>query len=652
MDNYGFIKVGAASPMVRVADCKYNAEQIYKIIQEAEQKNVSVVLFPELCITGYTSGDLFSQQLLIDKAKESLIWLCEQTKDLSIISIVGLPMSLEGRLYNVAAVIGGGQVYGIVPKVFLPNYGEFYEKRWFSGAADLKNNYVRIKGENFDQEVFVSDTVIFRMHNMSFAIEICEDLWTAVPPSGFHALHGADVIFNLSASNETIGKHTYRKALVQQQSARCFSGYVYASVSSGESTTDLVYSGTTIIAENGELLAEGERYTFDNQLVTADIDIEVLRQERMRNKSFSISKYKDFNIPEYTFISVDQVWEGQKKKDFILSRSFCNTPFVPKCSKELARNCEDAFAIQTTGLAKRLLHIGAKNTVIGISGGLDSTLALLVLVSTYDKLGLDRKNIWGITMPGFGTSGRTYENAIELMKLLGISMKEISIKESVTQHLKDIDHDINIHDVTYENAQARERTQILMDFANKVNGLVVGTGDLSELALGWCTYNGDHMSMYAVNAGVPKTLAQAITRWYGDTLADEKLKAVLHDVVDTPVSPELLPTDNKGEIAQATENVVGPYELHDFFLFYMLRYGFSPRKIFFLASEAFGDKYDKATMLKWLTLFYKRFFNNQFKRSCLPDGPKVGPVSLSPRGDWKMPSDASYRLWLDELNTI
>lgn len=653
MIDYGFVKVAAAAPMVKVADCKYNREEIFKLIQQADEQNVSVVLFPELCITGYTCGDLFNQNLLIEKAKESLLWLCEQTKSFSTVFILGLPMLLEGRLYNVAAVVGRGQIFGIVPKVFLPNYGEFYEKRWFSGAVDLKNNYVRLQGKNFNQEVFVSDTVIFQMHEMSFAIEICEDLWTAVPPSGFHALHGADVIFNLSASNETIGKHTYRKALVQQQSSRCFAGYVYASVSSGESTTDIVYAGTTLIAENGIMLAEGERYTFDSQLVFADIDIDMLRQERMRNKSFSISKYKDFNIPEYTFLSVDKVWKSQQKKNFKLARSFSTTPFVSEIEEERIRDCEDAFSIQTNALAKRMLHVGCQNVVLGVSGGLDSTLALLVVVNVYDKLKINRKHILGITMPGFGTSNRTYENALKLMNLLGITVKEIDIKDSVLQHFKTIDHDPKVHDVVYENAQARIRTQVLMDYANKINGLVIGTGDLSELALGWCTYNGDHMSMYGVNASVPKTLVRDLTRNIADSkFKGQEIQTVLHDIVDTPVSPELLPADEVGNIAQITEDVIGPYALHDFFLYYVLRYGFRPAKVYFLATHAFKEEYSGEEILSCMKIFYKRFFNNQFKRSCLPDGPKVGAISLSPRGDWKMPSDASYSLWMEELDAI
>lgn len=653
MGNYGFVKVAAASPMVKVADCKYNSEQIYKMIEQAAAQHVSIVVFPELSITGYTCGDLFNQRLLIDKAKESLVDLCEKTESLSIVSIVGFPLQIETKLYNVAAVISRGRIHGIVPKVYLPNYSEFYEKRWFSSAAELNTDCVSLPEVGYADSIRVSDKIVFKKHDVNFAIEICEDLWTAIPPSSFHSLNGADVIFNLSASNESIGKHRYRKTLVQQQSARCFAGYVYSSASSGESTTDLVYSGCNLIAEDGVLLAEGERYTFENQLIVADIDVERLRQERMRNKSFMLSAYKDIQLPNYVTIPIDGDWSKKNEVDnFILTRVFSKTPFVPESLPALNDTCEEVFAIQSIGLAKRILHINTETTVIGISGGLDSTLALLVLIDTYDRLGIDRKHIWGITMPGFGTSGRTYDNAIKLMEALGISTKEVSIKEAVVQHLADIEHNINIHDVTYENAQARERTQILMDFANKVNGLVIGTGDLSELALGWCTYNGDHMSMYAVNSSIPKTLVRALVRWFADNKMDGEVRAVLHDVVDTPVSPELLPADEKGEIAQKTEDVVGPYLLHDFFLFYMLRYGFTPSKIYYLAKHAFEGEFTSEEILKWMKVFYSKFFAQQFKRSCLPDGPRVGSVSLSPRGDWKMPSDASSLLWMDELNAL
>ena len=652
MNNYGFVKVAAASPMVKVADCEYNTEHIYKMIAQAESQQVSVIVFPELCITAYTCGDLFNQKLLVDKAAESLVRLCRQTQKMAIVSIVGLPILVENKLYNAAAIVGRGQIYGIVPKMFLPNYDEFYEKRWFSSASELKQNYIRIAGYN--NEILVSDKIIFKMCDFNFGIEICEDLWTVVPPSGFHSLHGADVIFNLSASNEIVGKYVYRKNLIAQQSARCLAGYVYASAGAGESTTDIVFSGAAMIAENGTVLAEGERYSFDSQMIVADIDVEKLRQERIRNKSFSVSEYREIDLSDaYSYIAVDKIWEEDTKKTFSLSRRFSQTPFVPEQKDSLAESCQEIFTIQTCGLAKRMLHIGCKDAVVGISGGLDSTLALLVLINVYDKLKIGRKHIWGITMPGFGTSDRTYNNAIRLMQLLGVTIREIPIGDAVEQHFKDIDHSIDDRDAVYENSQARERTQILMDYANKVNGLVVGTGDLSELALGWCTYNGDHMSMYGVNASVPKTLVKALTRWVADSkFAGEEIQKLLHDIVDTPISPELLPANNKGEIGQITEDAVGPYILHDFFLFYMLRYGFSPSKIFFLAGKAFDGVYSRDVILSWMRVFYKRFFNNQFKRSCLPDGTKVGSVSLSPRGDWRMPSDASYALWLEELEKL
>lgn len=652
MENFGFVKVAAASPRVQVADPQYNVERIYESIVKAQAQDVSIVVFPELSITAYTCGDLFNQQLLIDKAAESLVWLCEQTKKLDIVSIVGLPIVVDNCLYNAAAVLGRGQIYGIVPKTFIPNYGEFYEKRWFASARELNQNYLRLKG--YPHEILISNDIIFQMNDCQFGIEICEDLWTTIPPSSFGALYGADIIFNLSASNETVGKHSYRRNLVAMQSAKCLSGYVYSSVPSTESTTDLVYSGCTLIAENGQVLAEGERYSFEDQLIVADIDVERLRQERLRNKSFTTAEYRTLDRVEYSYIAVDKIGEQSLKseKEYNLDRYIAKSPFVPIDREELHNACQDIFSIQSNGLARRLMHTGIQKSVIGVSGGLDSTLALLVLVETYDKLGIDRKYIYGITMPGFGTSDRTYDNAVKLMEELGITTLEISIADSVIQHFKDIEHDIDNHDVTYENAQARERTQILMDYSNKIGGLVVGTGDLSELALGWCTYNGDHMSMYAVNGSVPKTLVRALVAWYADHKMSGAVQDVLHDIVATPVSPELLPSATKGEIAQITEDVVGPYILHDFFLYYMLRFGFSPKKIFFLAQNAFKGDYADAQIIGWMKVCYRRFFTQQFKRSCLPDGPKVGSVSLSPRGDWKMPSDASYNLWMSELERL
>lgn len=659
MKNHGFIKVAAASPKLKVADCKYNTEQILELIKKSDDAGVSVVVFPELSITSYTCADLFNQELLIQKADEYLNWLCNQTKDLSIAFIVGLPVSIGNKLYNCAAICSYGNVHGIVPKTYIPNYGEFYEKRWFSSSNDLSN--ADIANFQKEQNYPICINTIFEIDECRLGIEICEDLWAPIPPSTGLALNGADILFNLSASNETVGKHIYRENLVSQQSARCLSGYVYASASTGESTTDLVFSGTCLIAENGTLLAQGERYTFENQLTIADIDIERLRQERIRNKSFHFAiqgtgdqnQCKTIQISPTDKLNILHVLTSKSDKSkFNLSRIIPQKPFVPENKDELNTTCQEIFAIQTTGLIKRMMHTGTKDTVIGISGGLDSTLALLVLVYAYDKMGIDRKHIWGITMPGFGTSDRTYQNALKLMATLNISSKEIPIREAVTQHFSDIGHDIKNKDVTYENSQARERTQILMDYANKVNGMVIGTGDLSELALGWCTYNGDHMSMYGLNGSVPKTLVKALVKWVADYIVSNDVQVILHDVVDTPVSPELLPSDKAGEIGQITEDTVGPYILHDFFLYYMLRFGFTPSKIFYLTQYSFKGSYSDPEIIKWLKVFYRRFFTQQFKRSCLPDGPKVGSVSLSPRGDWRMPSDASIDLWSSELDEI
>ncbi|NDV78628.1 NAD(+) synthase [Dysgonomonas sp. 511] len=648
MNKYGFARVAAASPMLKVADCNYNTNEIIDIIKQAEAKDAAAIVFPELSVTGYTCGDLFLQRLLIGQAEKSLAQICTATKGLSITAIIGLPVEINNKLYNVAAVIGNGKIYGIVPKTFLPNYNEFYEKRWFSSSDELNENTIYLCG----QEIPVGIDLIFSAKGFNFAIDICEDLWTPIPPSSISSLYGAEVIFNLSASNETTGKHAYRRALVSQQSARCIAGYVYAASGNGESTTDIVFAGSSMIAENGALLNEGERFSFESRMITADLDIERLRSDRLKNKSFSATPYNTIlNDVYYKKINIE-LPENTNTSNIPLERYISPTPFVPANDNTLNERCEEIFSIQIGGLAKRLLHTNIQTAVIGVSGGLDSTLALLVLVRAFDKIGLPRKNIYGITMPGFGTTDRTYNNAIKLMQSLGVTIKEISIKDAVIQHFKDIEHDIDVHDITYENSQARERTQILMDYANKVNGLVIGTGDLSELALGWCTYNGDHMSMYGVNTGIPKTLVRTLVSWVAATQMDKASQMVLDDVVETPVSPELLPADKDGNIAQKTEDVVGPYILHDFFLYYVLRFGFSPAKIFFLARQAFDGRFDNETILKWLKTFFRRFFTQQFKRSCLPDGPKVGSVNLSPRGDWRMPSDAAMQLWMDELNRI
>ena len=637
--NYGFVKVAAAVPRVKVADCKFNSERLEGLITIAEGKGVQILTFPEMCITGYTCGDLFAQQLLLEQAEMALIQILNSTRQLDIISILGMPVVVSSTVINAAVVIQKGKILGVVPKTYLPNYKEFYEQRWFTSALQVSENSVRLCG----QIVPMGNNLLFETAETTFGIEICEDLWATVPPSSSLALQGAEIIFNLSADDEGIGKHNYLCSLISQQSARCISGYVFSSSGFGESTTDVVFAGNGLIYENGYLLARSERFCLEEQLIINEIDVECIRAERRVNTTFAANKA---NCPGKEAVRIST--EFVNSKDLNLTRTFNLHPFVPQGS-ELNSRCEEIFSIQIAGLAQRLLHTGAKTAVIGISGGLDSTLALLVCVKTFDKLGLSRKDILGITMPGFGTTDRTYHNAIDLMNSLGVSIREISIREACIQHFKDIGHDLNIHDVTYENSQARERTQILMDIANQTWGMVIGTGDLSELALGWATYNGDHMSMYGVNAGIPKTLVKHLVQWVTENGMDEASKATLLDIVDTPISPELIPADENGEIKQKTEDLVGPYELHDFFLYYFLRFGFRPSKIYFLAQTAFSGVYDDETIKKWLQTFFRRFFNQQFKRSCLPDGPKVGSISISPRGDWRMPSDASSAAWLKEI---
>ena len=634
---YGFVKVAAAVPAVKVADVDYNVQQIESIIAQAEGRGVEVIVFPELCITGYTCQDLFKEQLLLDRAESAVITLLDFTRKLDIISIVGLPVIINGLLYNCAAVIQSGQLLGIIPKTYLPNYAEFYEKRWFASAQDLNPTVFYFAGTSVS--VSAEPKLFVTTYGMKFGVEICEDVWAPIPPSNNLALSGADIIFNLSASNELIGKHAYLKSLLAQQSARTISGYVYASSGFGESTQDLVYGGNAMIFENGHLLVEGDRFSFSPQIQQCQIDIEKLRVERRQNTTF-INAQRSSHALEIACKPVQE-------RDFELQRTIDPHPFIPK-NEDMQSACEEILNIQVAGLAKRLYHINAQKAVIGISGGLDSTLALLVTVKAFDKLDLNRKGIIGITMPGFGTTDRTHNNAVKLMNTLGVTIREISIAKAVTQHFEDIGHDMKHHDITYENSQARERTQILMDVANQENAIVIGTGDLSELALGWATYNGDHMSMYGVNAGVPKTLIRYLVTYVSGEMATETLL----DIVDTPISPELIPADEKGNIKQKTEDLVGPYELHDFFIYYFLRYGFRPKKIFLLAQKAFASTYDDATIKKWLITFCRRFFNQQFKRSCLPDGPKVGSVSLSPRGDWRMPSDASSALWLKECEGL
>lgn len=623
----GFVRIAAAIPPVKVADCEFNLSGIENLVKEADNANVQVICFPELSVTGYTCADLFFQQHLLNNVHEALNRLCMFSYDTKAVIIVGAPLENRNKLYNTAVVIQGGKILGVVPKTFLPNSNEFYEKRWFSPAKEIDEELIKVAGD----EVPFGTKLLFTNENFSFGIELCEDLWVPLPPSTHHAMHGADIIFNLSASNELIGKNTYLRKLIEQQSARCNAGYVYASAGFGESTTDVVFAGNALVAENGKMIAESKRFSFEPQLILSEIDVELLRSERLRNTNFAVQNEKN----DYKTISFKTV---NLPDDFNLSRTINKYPFVPSIANR-NESCEEIFSIQVSGLAKRWQHTNAITMVIGISGGLDSTLALLVTVKTADKLGINRERIIGITMPGFGTTGRTYNNAVQLMKSLGITSLEIPIKDACIQHFKDIGHDPDVHDVTYENVQARERTQILMDIANKQNGLVVGTGDLSELAMGWATYNGDHMSMYGVNSGIPKTLVRYLVEWVAHQ-TDASSEAILLDILNTPVSPELLPAAKDGTISQKTEDLIGPYELHDFFLYYLVRYGFSPKKILMLAKNAFSEDYSKEVIEKWLKVFLRRFFAQQFKRSCMPDGPKVGSVNLSPRGDWRMPSDA------------
>ncbi len=638
--NYGFVKVCAAVPEMKVADINFNTESIIKLMQKAYKKNTQIIVFPELCLTGYTCGDLFQQQILLDKSIEQLGHILTVSKDLNIISIIGMPIKYDNQLFNCAVVIKNGNILGVVPKSFIPGYSEFYEERWFSSGKTLINKTILLCGQNVPLgiDILFGDS---NNPNVCFGIEICEDLWTPTPPSSYQSMGGATILFNLSASNEIIGKYQYREELVSQQSAKCITGYIYTSSNINESTTDVVFGGHAIICEYGTTLVESQRFLDKEQIIFADIDVDKLISDRLKNTSFMEALY----IPEYRKIEFDFPEYSLDKFD----RKVNAYPFVPSDLINRNERCKEIFSIQTSALGKRLKHTGIQKAVLGISGGLDSTLALLVVAKAFDELKISRENIIAITMPGFGTTNETYTNSINLMKSMNVSIREINIKDSCLQHFKDIGHDPSIHDLTYENVQARERTQILMDIANKIGALVIGTGDLSELALGWCTYNGDHMSMYSVNCGIPKTLVKFLVEWVADNKVNEKVGEVLHKIINTPISPELLPPTEKGEINQKTEDIIGPYELHDFFLYHMVRYGATPKKIFFLAKVAFEWKYTEETIKNWLTSFYKRFFSQQFKRSCLPDGPKVGTISLSPRGDWRMPSDAVARVWLDEL---
>lgn len=633
----GFVKVAAVTPDIRVADVEYNKEQICRSIDETVNKGAKIVVFPELCVTGYTCGDLFTQDVLLKHAKEALLEIAEYTKEKDALIFVGTPLAVEGELYNVAAAMNRGRILGLTTKTFLPNYGEFYEMRQFREGPETCRT-ISLGG----MQMPFGPQIIFearKMENLIVSAEICEDVWSPIPPSIEAAREGATIIVNCSASDETIGKEAYRESLIGGQSARLIAGYVYANAGEGESTTDLVFGGHNLIAENGTILAESRR--FENGAVYSEIDVNRLISERRKNTTFKASENRRLVRVPFD-IDITQT---------ALTRAFASRPFVPSGESERAKRCEEILTIQSMGLKKRLEHTHAKCAVVGISGGLDSTLALLVTAKAFDTLGLDRKQIIAVTMPCFGTTDRTYNNACKMSLSLGATLQEVPIRDAVLQHFKDIGHDPEDHSVTYENSQARERTQVIMDIANKHGGMVIGTGDMSELALGWATYNGDHMSMYGVNASVPKTLVRHLVRYYADTTEDKELQAVLYDVLDTPVSPELLPPKD-GEIAQKTEDLVGPYELHDFFLYYFLRFGYEPSKIYRIARYAFDGEYDDNTIYKWLRTFCWRFFSQQFKRSCLPDGPKVGTVALSPRGDWRMPSDACVASWMRDLESV
>ena len=640
---YGYVKVSAAIPLVSVADTKYNVEQMIALAHRAYDEGAEITVFPELCITGYTCGDLFTQQTLLQEAETAIAQFAQATSVYNTIYIIGAPIYVCGALYNCALVVQEGKILGIVPKCYIPNHGEFNESRWFSTGYNLLRMESNIQYAG--QSVHIGSYQVFHTGRYAFGLEISEDLWSVTPPSSALALQGAEIIFNLSAADEGTGKHDYLRSLIAQQSARCMAGYVYSGCGYGESTTDLVFAGKAFVAENGSILAEGKRFCLDAQLLCSEIDLDKLRMERRSNSTFTTAQ-ANF-LPKATHIHTTPISD----KENILTRTYSRLPFVPQ-GDLLDAQCNEILNTQAAALAKRLSHIHCSKVVIGISGGLDSTLALLATIRTFDRLQLPHTGIIGITMPGFGTTDRTYQNALSMMEQLGISQREISIKDACIQHFSDIGHDINIHDTTYENGQARERTQLLMDVANRENAIVIGTGDLSELALGWATYNGDHMSMYGINAGIPKTLVRHLVEWEATHTYEGDIQRILLDVVNTPISPELIPAKEDGTIKQKTEDLVGPYELHDFFIYHFIRSGYTPSKIFHLACRTFEAEYSKATIKKWLTTFFRRFFQQQFKRSCLPDGPKVGSVSLSPRGDWRMPSDASAAHWIEECEQL
>ena len=633
----GFVKVAAATPDIRVADVEFNTQNIINVMEEAQKNGAKILVFPELCVTGYTCSDLFDHSVLLKASRKALLEIAENTSDKDMLVFVGAPLEVNGKLYNVAAAMNQGEILGFTTKTFLPNYGEFYEMRQFTPGPQTVRE-ITFEGK----KIPFGPQILFQakgMEELVVAAEICEDVWSPIPPSIQAALEGATVIVNCSASDETIGKDTYRRALISGQSARLISGYIYANAGEGESTTDLVFGGHNIIAENGTILKESSRYV--NEIIYSEIDLQRIIGERRKNTTFQ-------PLDEETLVRVPFTIEETKT---FLTRTFPKKPFVPSDEQTRAQRCEEILTIQAMGLKKRLAHTNARTAVVGISGGLDSTLALLVTARAFDMLGRDKKDIIAVTMPCFGTTDRTYQNACEMSKKVGATLIEVPIADAVNVHFRDIGHDPEDHSVTYENCQARERTQVLMDIANKTWGMVIGTGDLSELALGWATYNGDHMSMYGVNASVPKTLVRHLVKYAADDTTDEALKNVLYDVLDTPVSPELLPPKD-GDIAQKTEDLVGPYELHDFFLYFMLRFGYEPSKIFRIACMTFDGEYDKETIFKWLETFCRRFFSQQFKRSCLPDGPKVGTVALSPRGDWRMPSDACVASWMRDLEQV
>ena len=634
------MRVAAAVPRVHIADAHRNAEGALKIMQDAFREGVEIVVMPELSLVGYTCGDMVLQKKLLRDSEQALAWLMAETQDIPTIGIVGLPVVYADRLYNCAAVFGQGVLWGIVPKSYIPNYGEFTELRWWVSGFGIRDRVIRFAG----QECPFGADLMFDIHDVEFGVEICEDMWVPVPPSSMQAVQGAKLLFNLSASPESVCKHDYLISLIAEQSSRTMAAYVYASSGHGESSSDLVFAGNDVIAELGRVLGVSERFVRNDRMVVADIDVEYISTRRTARNTFYYPEAPEMRVVE---IDVDEIMHQGDVR-----RHIEPLYFVPEDEAARDVHCKEVFAIQSAGLAQRLEHTGCKTAIIGISGGLDSTLALLAVCDTFDLLGLDRKGIIGVTMPGFGTTDRTYQNALDLMRLLGITIREISIKEACIQHFKDIEHDITVHDTTYENSQARERTQLLMDVANRENGIVIGTGDLSELALGWATYNGDHMSMYGMNAGIPKTLVRHLVQWEAEHNYTDDIRAILLDIVNTPISPELIPAKEDGTIKQKTEDLVGPYELHDFFIYHFLRSGYRPKKIYYLACLTFEGQYDNATIKKWLTTFFRRFFQQQFKRSCLPDGPKVGSVSLSPRGDWRMPSDASAASWLAECEEL